>query len=225
MGTSHVMGIDVEVTKDFPLVSLIANIAPSPDWFTGIRKVSLCNSTSRMWMNSLSIDVLAPWDVGTDDGKRFTSDNVATVPPDNIVMITKSAPDTDFKNITGPTIPTLGKLMFQRTNKPTLTKCSGEQTYKVKFKALWSQATHPNGFPSIALFSPLVIATHTYRYKFWSGMTKASPGVKIVAETGGFKICHFGQKTKTKKCYFFVIKYFFCFFVSLKNDKNSMRKS
>ena len=61
-----------------------------------------------------------------------------------------------------------------------MTQCSGEATYTVKFEV----EIHPNGFPSEAHFSPLVIATHTYRYKMWSDMTRGSPGVKIVAETG-----------------------------------------
>ena len=35
-GTQHVMNINVEVTQDYSLVSLVTMIAPSPDWFTGI---------------------------------------------------------------------------------------------------------------------------------------------------------------------------------------------
>lgn len=65
-----------------------------------------------------------------------------------------------------------------------MTQCSGEASYTVKFEAKWSVGIHTSGFPSGAHFSPLVIPTHTYRYKMWSDMTRASPGVKIVAETG-----------------------------------------
>ena len=182
--TSSVMNIEVEVTKDFPLVSLVSMLAPSPDWFTGIKKVFLCNTSSGLWLDSWTIDMLHPWDAGTDDGATFDAANAATIPPGFITMITKSAPPTSFMQLPGPSIPTMGKMIFTRTNKPLITQCSGEATYTVKFEAKWSVEIHPNGFPSGAHFSPLVIATHTYRYKVWSDMTRASPGVKIVAETG-----------------------------------------
>ena len=63
-------------------------------------------------------------------------------------------------------------------------QCSGEETYNVKFEGMWTAQSHPNGYPSNPHFSPLVGATHTYRYQFWGDMIRASPGVKIVAETG-----------------------------------------
>ena len=183
-GTEHVMGLDVEVTQDYPLVSLVTMIAPSPDWFTGIMKRSLCNTTSGMWMDSMTVDMLSPWDAGTDNGTTFTAAvNLTTSPRGNIEQITKSSA-TDFMNVPDANIMTLGKLLFQRKNKPTMTQCSGEQTYKLTFEATWTMQNHPNGFPSNPHFSPLVVATHTYRYKFWSDMTRASPGVKLVAETG-----------------------------------------
>ena len=187
--TEQVMDIAVEVTQDFPYVSIITMIAPSPDWFTGIMKTSLCDSSTGKWMDSLNIDKLSPWDAGTDNGTRFNSNNIETVPPGYITIITKDS-DTDFMNLTElSSIPTLGQLMFNRTNKPTMTQCSGEQKYMVKVEALWSKENHMNGFPTAqAHFSPLVIATHTYRYKFWSDMTRASPGVKIVAETGTLRL-------------------------------------
>lgn len=69
--TSSVMNIEVEVTKDFPLVSLVSMLAPSPDWFTGIKKVPLCNTSSGLWLDSWTTDMLHPWDAGTDDGATF----------------------------------------------------------------------------------------------------------------------------------------------------------
>lgn len=182
-GTEHVMGLDVEVTRDFSLVSLVTMIAPSPDWFTGIMDMNLCNTTSGTWLDSMTVDMLQPWDAGTDSGTTFTAADSATSPPGNIEVITKSS-NTDFKNVPQANIMTLGKVMFQRKNKPTMTQCSGEQTYKLTFEATWTMQNHPNGFPSNPHFSPLVVATHTYSYRFWSDMTRASPGVKIVAETG-----------------------------------------
>ena len=186
-GTGRLMNIEVEVTQDFPLVSIVTMLAPSPDWFTGIKKVSLCDTSSGMWMDNHTIYNLDPWDAGTDNGTTFMADDYATMPPGYIRMITKDAPPTDFMNLTGSApIPTLGKMMFVRQNKPTMNQCSGMSYYTVKFEAKWSPATHPNGFPSGAHFSPLVIATHSYKYKMWSDMTRASRGVKLIAEDGAF---------------------------------------
>ena len=193
-GTESVMNIEVEVTKDFPYVSLITMLAPSPDWFTGIMKVSLCNASSGMWMDSWTINDIQPWDAGADDGATFDAPDNVTMPTGVITQITKVGPPSNFMQIDGP-IPTLGKLMFTRKNQPTMNQCSGMYYYTVKFEAKWSQATHPNGWPSGAHFSPLVIATHSYRYKMWSDMTRASPGVEKVAEDGAsiFPITYKGE--------------------------------
>lgn len=182
-GTEHVMNLPVEVTKDFPLVSLITMIAPSPDWFTGIFNVDLCDSATGKWLDNKTLSMLQPWDAGTDNGTKFNSTDLPTTPMGYISLITR-ADDTPFMNSPMGMIPTFGKVMIQRRNKPQMTMCSGEATYKVKFQAMWSEQTHPNGFPSNPHFSPLVGATHTYKYKFWSPMTRSSPGVKMVAETG-----------------------------------------
>lgn len=182
-GTQHVMNLGVEVTKDFPLVSLITMIAPSPDWFTGIMNMNLCNTSSGMWLDSMMVDMLHPWDAGTDDGTAFDAADAATNPVETISIIT-AASDTPFNNSAMGMIATLGKVMITRINKPAMTMCSGEGTYKVEIQTMWTQESHPNGFPQSAHFSPPVGATHSYKYKFWSPMTRASTGVKMVAETG-----------------------------------------
>ena len=41
----------VEVTTDYPLVSAVSMIAPSPDWFVGVRDYSLCNTTTGKWVD------------------------------------------------------------------------------------------------------------------------------------------------------------------------------
>ena len=182
-GTQHVMNIDVQVTQDYSLVSLVSMISPSPDWFTGIMKVDLCDSSTGMWRDSWNVPMLAPWDAGTKNGDLFSTNSAPTSPPDNITIIDKNS-DTPFKNVPGQSIPTLGKLMFQRINKPAMPKCTGEQKYKVKIETLWKQNTHPNGFPAGAHFSPFVVATHTFNYNMWSPRTRASKGVEEIAETG-----------------------------------------
>ena len=189
-GTGHVMNIDFEVTQDYPLVSLVTMIVPSPDWFTGIMQMLSCDGSTGMWRDSWDVTILHPWDAGTEDGDMFIMNNTPTKPQSYITIIDKSS-STPFKNVPGQRIPTLGKLMFKRVNKPAMPKCTGEQKYKVKFETLWNQETHQNGFPAGAHFSTLVAATHTYNYKMWTDMTRASPGVKQVAETGASPVFFF----------------------------------
>ena len=177
----HKTGIKVEVTADYPMVSVISMIAPSPDWFVGTHSRNLCNGG--MWMDYLNITSLPPWDAGTDDGEMFNSNDTESNPPENITMITRETMGTPFM---GPNeIATLGMLMFKRVKKPTVSTCSGEQKYELKFEGTWSNDRQPvTTFPANAHFSKLIGCTHKYNYKFWSPMTMASEGVKDVAEKG-----------------------------------------
>ncbi len=58
----------VRVDADHPLVSLIAMIAPSPDWFTGVANVELMENGA--WVNSRTLDLWA-YDSGGDDGTTY----------------------------------------------------------------------------------------------------------------------------------------------------------
>lgn len=59
-----------QVTVDgaHPMVSLVAMIAPSPDWFAGVADVSLMENGA--WVTTKTVDV-QPWDSGGDDGNTF----------------------------------------------------------------------------------------------------------------------------------------------------------
>ena len=65
-------------------------ISPSPDWFLGVHDLSLCNTTTGKWQDSVKRD-LFPYDSGTDDGKTFVSnpDIQPTTPQKNIHRLTK----------------------------------------------------------------------------------------------------------------------------------------
>ena len=67
-----------EIHADFPLVTLVSMIAPSPDWFVGVSAMSLFADGA--WMDRIVIE-LAPYDAGTDSGVIYTSANLATQPP------------------------------------------------------------------------------------------------------------------------------------------------
>ncbi|MEZ4795994.1 MAG: spondin domain-containing protein [Flavobacteriaceae bacterium] len=92
MGTSTLMNISV--SEDFPLLTLVTMIAPSPDWFAGIHGVSLRNGGS--WETNLSID-LFPYDAGTEDGTIYDTNNPATTPQENISSLINVPPFNDKK--------------------------------------------------------------------------------------------------------------------------------
>ncbi len=57
-------------------------------------------------------------------------------------------------------------------------------TYTVTFNATWSNATHPNQFPSRAHFSKLVVVSHNKNVEFWKLGELSSLGVQNIAELG-----------------------------------------
>lgn len=68
----------VRVDKAHPLVSLVAMIAPSPDWFTGVTNVNLMENGA--WVQGRSMLVLNAWDSGGDDGTTYKADDRDTNP-------------------------------------------------------------------------------------------------------------------------------------------------
>lgn len=81
---------DVEINMDFPLVSLITMIAPSPDWVAQINSVKLTDNNND-WITELSIDVYAS-DAGTDSGTTYGSSNNDTNPAVNMFSLQNTAP-------------------------------------------------------------------------------------------------------------------------------------
>lgn len=65
----------IEVDSDHSLFSLTSMIAPSPDWFVGVRNFDLRSGGS--WINSATVD-LNSYDAGTEDGNTFSLNNSAT---------------------------------------------------------------------------------------------------------------------------------------------------
>lgn len=74
-----------QVTSDFPAVTLVSMIAPSPDWFVGVDGLELLQNGS--WADHVAIDLTA-YDSGTDSGTQYTSANSDTNPADPIFEIT-----------------------------------------------------------------------------------------------------------------------------------------
>jgi hypothetical protein len=58
----------VRVTDKFPMVSAVAMIAPSPDWFAGVANVNL--KEGGKWVQTKTVS-LYPMDSGGDDGTTY----------------------------------------------------------------------------------------------------------------------------------------------------------
>ena len=83
----------VVVNADFPLVTLVTMIAPSPDWFAGVTGQSLLDEDGE-WVDELRID-LYPLDAGTDSGTTYTSPNQDTSPKEPISNLKGRYPFSD----------------------------------------------------------------------------------------------------------------------------------
>jgi len=93
------------VSSQFPMVSAVAMIAPSPDWFAGVANVNLMEGGQ--WVSSKTVD-LSAYDSGGDDGTTYKAsdkDNNPTNPT------TKAA--TPHFVVKGNT-PPVGQLVFTK---------------------------------------------------------------------------------------------------------------
>ncbi len=90
--TGAVTIMDVEISEQYPLLSLISMIAPSPDWIIGINSYDLRQGGD--WIASASID-LFPYDAGTEEGTGYSISNSPTDPQENITSLVNIAPFND----------------------------------------------------------------------------------------------------------------------------------
>jgi hypothetical protein len=97
--------LEITLSRDFPLVTLVTMVAPSPDWYAGVAGLALLENGS--WVED-RIVALVPWDAGTDSGRTFLSPDEETLPRQPISRIT-SAPLANG----GQAVP-LGTFRFTR---------------------------------------------------------------------------------------------------------------
>ena len=103
---------NLEVDKDFSLLTLVSMIAPSPDWIIAINGVNLLDGNGN-WKTSISLD-LYPYDAGTDSGVNYTSANSVTNPQENITSLQNVAPFSNLK------IGTLSITLTETLNTETI---------------------------------------------------------------------------------------------------------
>ena len=72
------------INKDFPYVTLVSMIAPSPDWFVGVNSLLLYEND--LWIKRREVMLFA-YDAGSDSGTTYTSPNQDTNPKQRIFRI------------------------------------------------------------------------------------------------------------------------------------------
>ena len=102
------VSLEFEISQDFPLVTVVSMIAPSPDWFVGVHGLSLFEAGD--WVEAQTV-ALQPYDAGTDSGVTYTSPNARTAPPQPIRRITE--PPLGNGRIANP----LGTFTFTRVDQ------------------------------------------------------------------------------------------------------------
>ena len=102
------LSFDIEVDADFPLVTLVSMLGPSPDWFVGTDGVSL--RLADQWIDQLDID-LYPYDGGTRSANVYALFGPRSSPPEPISLIT-----TESGQLITPQL--LGRMSFSRVIVP-----------------------------------------------------------------------------------------------------------
>jgi len=98
--------LDFEVERQFPLVTLVCMIAPTPDWFVGTNGLSLLNEDGT-WKLREQVELFG-YDAGTDSGTSYSSPNQATVPREPIAALAEGVFRVEGE------VPRLGTFTFVR---------------------------------------------------------------------------------------------------------------
>lgn len=69
--------VELEIDDAHPMVSLVAMIAPSPDWFAGAADVALLENGQ--WVAERTV-TLEAWDAGTDAGATYKASDADMMP-------------------------------------------------------------------------------------------------------------------------------------------------
>jgi hypothetical protein len=108
IGTSPgTVSMTFTIDRDYPRVTLVSMVAPSPDWFVGVAGLELYRDGA--WVDRLEVP-LFPYDAGTDSGATYTAANQDTVPTEPIFRI------ATYAFLDGHRVPTIGSFTFVRQN-------------------------------------------------------------------------------------------------------------
>lgn len=91
LGTITIENVEVDV--DFPYISLLTMIAPSPDWIAQINNIKLTDASDN-WLPLINLPVFAS-DAGSDNGSTYESLDDDTVPKELISSLENTPPFSD----------------------------------------------------------------------------------------------------------------------------------
>lgn len=92
--TGNIVIAGLQMSENFPLLTLVSMIAPSPDWMIAINGLNLRNETG--WKDSIIVDVFC-YDAGSDNGTNYTSSNSDTNPKQPISSLIDVGPFNSAK--------------------------------------------------------------------------------------------------------------------------------
>ncbi|MEM7481117.1 MAG: spondin domain-containing protein [Acidobacteriota bacterium] len=125
--------LSFEVHENFPAVTLVSMIAPSPDWFVGVSALSLKENGE--WVTELVLPLFA-YDAGTDSGTTFLSPNAPSIPTVPVHRIQGgSLGNGQF----------LGTFTFTRTDAPP-PPALALQEGRFRIRVAWERPNGDGGF-------------------------------------------------------------------------------
>ena len=81
-GTGEIV-LTVEVTEEFPAVTLATMVAPSPDWYITVVNINLVENN--LFVSEKTVEAYV-YDAGTDNGTTFKSPNQTSDPQQPIIL-------------------------------------------------------------------------------------------------------------------------------------------
>ena len=139
-------------------------------------------------MKSFTVESF-PWDAGTDSGTTYAAADMATNPVGLISKITSGvllAPGADSVEAAAnwecaTTTTDISATMIGTFEDGTISE-DMPVSYSCKLYNKLTEEYHPTDFPSNNHWSPSLLVSHSVDYSMWSGNTKATSGVKLIAE-------------------------------------------
>jgi len=189
------------VTSANRYVSVIAKMAPSPDWFSGFHDFNAVNEEKGTWYSEFIIETY-PYDAGTEDGDDYDVVNAPTIPPQPVTQITSENNALGiFTKTNGEDVVPVAKYTCQlntysSSNVDIVTIDSTLSTsylprvqYDCVFENLWNRQNHPYRFPdlqsnSIVHWSKQILVSHDEDYTLWKEGERATEAIQRLAEKG-----------------------------------------
>jgi len=100
--------VQFQLTEEFPRVTLVNMLAPSPDWITGVASLNLCENGK--WVETKTIPAEV-YDAGTDDGRTYTAEDEPRNEFEPVALLGESG-RSDYANF-----PPIGTYIFTKVDE------------------------------------------------------------------------------------------------------------